>query len=86
VAHVRGLPEKQKNRKDQKAMTFPPYPVEVVVAPTKTNGLTVASAIELGQIRSVDGERLLKRLGTADAATMRKVDDALRISLGLVQI
>ncbi len=63
-----------------------PYPVEVVVAPTKTNGLTVASAIELGQIRSVDRERLLKRLGTIDAATMRKVDDALWISLGLVSI
>ncbi len=63
-----------------------PYPVEVVVAPTTTNGLTVPSAIELGQIRSVDRERLLKRLGAIDAATMRKVDDALRISLGLVQI
>ena len=63
-----------------------PYPVEVIVAPTKTNGLTVASAIELGQIRSVDRGRLLKRLGFIDAVTMRKVDDAIRISLGLVQI
>lgn len=63
-----------------------PYPVEVVIAPAKANGLTVPSAIELGQIRSVDRERLVKRLGTADSATMRKVDDALRISLGLVAI
>lgn len=63
-----------------------PYPVEVVVAPTKANGLTVASAIELGQIRSVDRERLVKRLGSADPAIMRKVDDALRISFGLVAI
>jgi mRNA interferase MazF len=31
-----------------------PYPVEVVIAPTKANGLTAPSAIELGQIRSVD--------------------------------
>ncbi len=63
-----------------------PYPVEVIVAPTKANGITVTSAIELGQIRSVARERILRRLGGVDAATMQKVDDALRISLGLLQI
>lgn len=60
-----------------------PYPVEVVVVPSKGNGLTMPSAINLGQIRSVDRERLVKRLGVLDAATMRKVDEALKISLGL---
>jgi mRNA interferase MazF len=63
-----------------------PYPVEVVVAPTKGNGLSMPSAIQLGQIRSVDRERLVKHLGTLDAATMRKVDRAMKISLGLVDI
>ena len=63
-----------------------PYPVEVGVAPSKGNGLTLPSAINLGQIRSVDRGRLTKRLGTLDAATMRKVDDALKISLGLTAI
>jgi mRNA interferase MazF len=63
-----------------------PYPVEVIVAPTKANGLTVPSAIHLGQIRSVDRERLVRRLGTLDHATMRKVDDAITISLGLVEL
>jgi mRNA interferase MazF len=40
----------------------------------------------LNQIRSIDRERLVKRLGALDAAAMRKVDDALKISLGLVEI
>jgi mRNA interferase MazF len=60
-----------------------PYPVEVGVTPNKGNGLTLPSAINLGQIRSVDRGRLVKRIGALDVATMRQVDDALKISLGL---
>ena len=60
-----------------------PYPVEVVATPGKGNGLTLPSAINLGQIRSVDRARLMKRLGALDAATMGRVDEALNISLGL---
>ena len=63
-----------------------PYPIEVFVEPHKGNGLSLRSAIHLDQIHSVDRERLVKRLGALDAATMRKVDDALKISLGLVVI
>jgi mRNA interferase MazF len=63
-----------------------PYPVEVIVAASKGNGLSVPSAIQLSQIRSVDRERLVKRLGTLDAAAVRKVDRALKISLGLVDL
>jgi mRNA interferase MazF len=63
-----------------------PYPVEVGVASSKGNGLTLPSAINLGQIRSVGRQRLTKRLGALDAATMRKVDEALKISLGLTVI
>src|SRR5579871_4817696 len=37
-----------------------PFPVEVVVAPTKNNGLMVNSAIRLDQIRTVDRQRLIK--------------------------
>ena len=61
-------------------------PVAVIVAASKGNGLPVPSAIQLSQIRSVDRERLVKRLGTLDAAAMRKVDRALKISLGLVDL
>jgi mRNA interferase MazF len=63
-----------------------PYPVEVVVTANKGNGLSAPSAIQLSQIRSVDRERLVKRLGTLDAAAMHKVDRALKISLGLVDL
>jgi mRNA interferase MazF len=63
-----------------------PFPVDVAIAPSKANGLTLPSAVLLGQIRSVDRERLVKRLGSLDAATMGKVDQAIKISLGLVDL
>jgi len=63
-----------------------PYPVEVVVAPHRRNGLALPSAILLSQIRSMDRERLVKRLGAVDGTTMRRVDEALKISLGLVDL
>ena len=63
-----------------------PFPVEVVVQPTKTNGLAVESTIKLGQIRSVDRGRLQKRLGLLDSAAMHQVDEAIKISLGLIDI
>ena len=62
-----------------------PYPVEVAMLPTRANGLSVPSAIQLGQIRSVDQRRLVKRLGAVDPGSMQRVDAALRISLGLVE-
>jgi mRNA interferase MazF len=62
-----------------------PYPVEVPVAPTKNNGLSVGSAIQLNQIRSVDKQRLIKRLGILDAATMETIDMAIMISLELTE-
>ncbi|MGC2660283.1 MAG: type II toxin-antitoxin system PemK/MazF family toxin [Bryobacteraceae bacterium] len=40
-----------------------PYPVEVPVAPAKSNGLSLPSAIQLNQIRFVDQQRLVRRLG-----------------------
>ena len=63
-----------------------PFPVEVVVAPTKNIGLAVKSAIRLDQIRTVDRQRLIRRLGVADAGAMRRVDEALSISVGLVEL
>jgi mRNA interferase MazF len=61
----------------------PPHPREVVIQ--MKGGLSKPSAVVLNQIRSVDRKRLIKRLGSVDAATMRKIDDALMISLGLVE-
>src|SRR5688572_2667063 len=62
-----------------------PYPVEVIVEPSRANGLSERSAIRLDQIRTMDRRRLIKRLGRADDATIRQVDQAIRLSLALVQ-
>ena len=61
-----------------------PFPGDIVVPATKTNGLSVEAAIKLGQIRSVDRGRLIKRLGLLDAAAMQQLDEAIKISLGLI--
>jgi|ERR1035441_6532768 mRNA interferase MazF len=61
-----------------------PYPVEVVINPTVGNGLDVRSSARLDQIRTVDRQRLVRHLGAVDSETMAKVDEALKISLGLV--
>jgi mRNA-degrading endonuclease toxin of MazEF toxin-antitoxin module len=42
--------------------------------------------VRLDQIRSVDKRRLLKRLGAVKPTTLTKVDQAIKISLGLVDL
>jgi len=42
--------------------------------------------LEPDQIRTVDRRRLVRRLGAADRATMLRVDEAIQISLGLVEV
>jgi mRNA interferase MazF len=63
-----------------------PYPVEVVIDPAAGNGMVVRSSIRLDQIRTVDRQRLVRRLGVVDPAIVAKVDEALKISLGLVRL
>ena len=63
----------------------PPYPTEVVMEPAES-GLPLCSAVVLNQIRSVDRQRLGKRLGHAGPTTMDRVDKAIQISLGLIGI
>ena len=62
----------------------PPYPTEVAMLPDES-GLSRDSAALLNQIRAVDRQRLVKRIGRADERTMRRVDRAIEISLGLVR-
>lgn len=52
----------------------------------REGGLTVASAILLNQIRTIDKQRLRKRLGTLPTNTMKRVDQAIMISLALIEI
>src|SRR5882724_2838802 len=63
----------------------PPYPNEVLLHPNGT-GLGVSSTVRLDQIRTADRQRLIKRLGKVDAEVLRRVDEAIKISLGLVAI
>lgn len=61
-----------------------PRPREVPLRPGKGTGLATPSAVILNQLRSIDRVRLLKRLGALDDAAMHRVDEAIKISLGLV--
>lgn len=65
---------------------IPPHPREVPIAASAKTGLSKPSAVILNQIRSIDRLRLKKRLGVLDYAAMRLVDEALKISLGLVPL
>lgn len=66
-------------------VSTPPYPNEVIIQPGQS-GLSVISTVRLDQIRTVDRQRLLTRLGQVDVQTMRKVDEAVKISLGLIEL
>jgi len=61
------------------------YPTEVRVDPPEGR-LHVSSVVLLNQIRSIDRRRLVKRLGRLRPATMKLVDRALQISLGLAGV
>ena len=61
----------------------PLYPTEVFVRAGEA-GLGKESAILLNQIRTIDGRRLIRRLGVVKPITMAKVDQALLVSLGLI--
>lgn len=61
------------------------YPTEVLMRATE-GGLTVDSVVLLNQIRSLDKQRLVRRLGVIKPATMEQVEQALLISFGMVDI
>ena len=61
----------------------PPFPREVVLEPADS-GLSKRSAVIANQIRSVDRLRLQKKIGRLSRQNMERVDDAIRISLGLI--
>lgn len=63
----------------------PLYPTEVLISPPE-GGLRTDSVALLNQIRSIDKQRLVRRLGTLKPETMERVDHANLISMGLIQI
>lgn len=65
---------------------FPINPVHVLLVADERTGLSVTSVALLNQIRAVDRIRLIKRLGVVDENGMERVDEAIRISLGLIPL
>jgi len=65
---------------------FPLNPVHVLLAAGRSTGLSVTSVAVFSQIRAMDRIRLIKRLGAVDTQTMEQVDEAIKVSLGLLAI
>ncbi len=64
---------------------FPLNPVHVLLEANPLTGLAVTSVALLNQVRAVDRIRLIRRLGVVNEATLEMVDEALKISLGLIR-
>lgn len=60
------------------------YPTEVLINPPE-GGLEKPSVVLLNQIRTVDKVRLITRIGKLGSVTMKAIDHATAISLGLVE-
>ncbi|PZO40017.1 MAG: PemK family transcriptional regulator [Pseudanabaena frigida] len=61
------------------------YPTEVLITPPE-GGLTKPSVVLLNQIRSIDRQRLVKRIGIVSNQLMEQVNNAIQISLGLIDL
>ena len=61
------------------------YPIEVLINPPE-GGLTTTSVVLLNQIRSIDKQRLVKRMGIVSDHLMEYVNNAIQISLGLIEL
>lgn len=62
-----------------------PHPTDVFVS-KKEGGLEADSLVLLNQIRTIDRQRLLKRLGMLSPETIAAIDTALAISVGLTEV
>lgn len=61
------------------------YPTNVFLKKSQS-GLKEDSLVLLNQVRTIDKQRLIKRLGSLDKETMTRVERALLVSLGLIKI
>ena len=60
-------------------------PVHVLIT-AEESGLPADSVVLTEQISTIDRKRLRGYVGTVDRPTMKKVEQAIQISLGMVQI
>lgn len=58
------------------------YPTNVEISPEQS-GLLKQSTILLNQVRTIDKTRIIKIIGKLDEVEMIKVDEAIKVSLGL---
>ena len=61
------------------------YPYEVLIEPPE-GGLRKRSKVLLMQMRSVDKRRLTGRYGAVTAGTMIRVEEALKVAAGLIDL
>lgn len=61
------------------------YPTEVSIKASE-GGLTKDSLVLLNQIRSIDKRRLVRKIGKISSNSMVKINIALQISLGLIDL
>ena len=59
------------------------YPTEVRLS-VREGGLHSDSVVMLNQLRSIDVQRLIRKLGALSESRMKEVEEALLISLGIV--
>jgi mRNA interferase MazF len=59
------------------------YPTEVLI-PMNEGGISQDSVVLLNQIRSLDCQRLVRKIGKISDKSMKKVDLAIKISLALI--
>ena len=60
--------------------------VHVLIEAGPDTGLRVASVASFDQIRTVNRVRLIRRLGSVDDETMERIDEAIKISLGVTRL
>jgi len=61
------------------------YPTEVLINPPE-GGLSYPSVVLLNQIRSIDRQRLIRRLGLISDQLLDKINSTIQISLGLIDL
>jgi mRNA interferase MazF len=61
------------------------YPTEVLIEPPE-GGLKTTSVILLNQVRSINKQRLIRRIGAIGLEKLSEVDRAIQISLGLMDL
>lgn len=58
------------------------FPTNVEIS-SEESGLTKGSTVILNQIRTIDKRRIIKKYGSLKEDIMRKVDEAIKISLAI---